>query len=482
MSGARPKKRPNFFGKNNVQESYLDEMAVADILNMYRSIPIVKLARKSYLGKIFNEVFTVSIPQMGISTTIEMSKIFEIHWIPFLKKVWDWCQQIGICPWYLKKMGKHYIPVVPEIELGYIGIVMNAKHEYEYNWYWSHGTSVDQELKVFWVVTENKPGNDGTINSPLASLLASYRSLLILQKSQDIAAKQKARPVHILEYTPNLKTSVNDNLAHHSAEFGAKAAGIGAERRMQAYNLEIRQKTATLYKQMRETQNANLQRSTVQPTMWTDTPEDLMEEMDAGLTNRTVALRPDFHYKSAAEPSLVQDYYKAELQFNTMAAAVMDFSLELLTPTGSARSQNIAGAESFQNSRNKDGTSFFASIIKTVFLEAYYDVIKAGMDENREWQMSRYKSRNAPVLFPELDIQVDMANSSLVSYEDLRQMRMDGLITQEVMGKHVFKGKNMPEQDRAALAWPDNIPKELLVKPQQQQQKKPVKKKAKTNE
>jgi hypothetical protein len=218
--------------------------------------------------------------------------------------------------------------------------------------------------------------------------------------------------------------------------------------------------------------------------MWTDTPNNLMEEMDAGFTNRTVALRPDFHYKSAAEPSLVQDYYKAELQFNTMAAAVMDFSLELLTPTGSARSQNIAGAESFQNSRNKDGTSFFASIIKTVFLEAYYDVIKSGMDENREWRMSRYKG-NAPVLFPELDIQVDMANSSLVSYEDLRQMRSDGLITQEVMGKHVFKGKNMPEQDRVALAWPDNIPKELLVNPnkqQQQQQKKPVKKKTKTSD
>lgn len=483
MSGARPKKRPNFFGKNNGQETYLDELAVADILNMYNSIPIIKLARKSYLGKIFNEVFTVSIPQMKISTNTEMSKIFEMHWIPFLKKVWDWCQQIGICPWYLKKMGKHYIPVVPEMELGYVGIVVNAQHEYEYLWYWSHGTAVDQERKMFWVVTENKPGSNGTIKSPLASLLPSYRSLLILQKAQDIAAKQKARPVHILEYTPNLKTSVNDNLVHHQADFGQKAAGIAADRRMQAYNLEIRQKTANLYKHLRETHQANLQQTSVQPTMWTDTPENLLEEMDAGLSNRTVALRPDFHYKSAAEPSLVQDYYKAELQFNTMAAAVMDFSLELLTPTGSARSQNIAGAESFQNSRNKDGTSFFAGVIKTVFLKAYYDVIKQGMDENREWQMSTYKQMNAPVLFPELDIQVDMANSSLVSYEDLRQMRMDGLITHETMGKHVFKGKNMPEQDRVALAWPDNIPKDLLVPPnKQQQQKKPAKKKTKTSD
>src|SRR5262249_45164514 len=149
---------------------------------------------------------------------------------------------------------------------------------------------------------------------------------------------------------PNARTANNDELTHLVADFG-KAAGITKARRDQMRNQEIRVKTAELYKQLQETHNANTVRGAVQPTMWSDTPEQVLEEMDAGFSNRVVALRPDWHYKPAQTPTLVADFYAAESQFNMMAAAIMDFSLELLQATGQSRSQNVEGAQQFENNR-----------------------------------------------------------------------------------------------------------------------------------
>lgn len=458
------------FGASRPEEAALDEGTVQDLLTMYNNVPVIKIARKSFLSMTLSEPFTFSIPALGLVSNKEMEKIIQSFWMPWLRTVYDWVKLFGVCPYYFKKTNgpkAHNIPIVPNIELGYITVVVNKDHELEYKWYWNHGTNSEQETKMLWIITEDKPDKNGRIRSPLVSLLPNYRSLLKLQRSQDVASTQAARPVHIMEFTPNAKTANNDELTHLVADFG-KAAGITKARRDQMRNQEIRVKTAELYKQMQNTHNANTIRSTIQPTMWTDTSEQLLEEMDAGFSNRVVALRPDFHYKAAQAPSLVGDYYAAEAAFNMVAAALMDFSLELLQATGQSRSQNVEGAQHFENNRMQETTAFFRSVLQPALVIAYRDQFEQGMDDARNWRISKLKGdpNNVSILYPELDVVVDLSGSTVTGYDELREMLYDGLITQETFGTTVFKQRNMPIEQMVNLKMPDNVDERRLFKPE----------------
>lgn len=473
------------------EETALDEATIHDLRDMMRNSAALVLARKSFLAKTIGEPFTFSIPAIGIKSNSDMEKIITSFWMPWLRKVYDWTQMLGICPYYFVKLKgtEHMIPVVPEMDLGYIAVSISKEHQLEYKWYWSHGTNTEQQKDMLWILTEAKPGKDGTINSPLASLLPTYSSLMKLKRSQDIVVVQRARPVHIMEHMRSNASGKNDDLTHLVADFGAKAAGISKARREASIQQNIRVKTAELYKQLQAAHNANTIKTTLQPTLWTETPADTLEEMDAGFSNRVIVTREDFKYVQAAKPDVVVDYYKAEMQFNTMAAAVMGFSMEILTPVGNARSQNVSGPLDFENDRIREQSNFYVGILKSALIIAYKDQFRQVMDDARNWRITKLGGDpdKVGVLFPELDVQIDMSSASVTTYDELKAMHMDGLITKETMGNHVFKNKNLPMEQLVTLEWPDKVPKEMLVKPQQQKEKEkakaqPPKKKAKVVE
>ncbi|MBX9637246.1 MAG: hypothetical protein K2Q45_06815 [Nitrosomonas sp.] len=452
----------------NNDEKCLNADTLRDIGDMVRECPAIGMARESFLAKAIGEPFSFSIPAIGIVSNKDMEKIIRARWLPFLRKVYDWCQYVGVCPYYFVKLEgtEHKIPKVPEMDLGYVTVSVTAKHELEWNFYWSHGTVSERQKDMLWIVTERHPSKDGTINSPLASLLPSYSSLLKVKKAQDIAVVQRARPVHIMEHVRNNFGDRNDDLTHTTADFGAKAAGISKARREAMIQQNIRVKTAELQKQLQAAHNANTMKSTLQPTLWTETPEDTLEEMDAGFGNRVVITRQDFKYREAAKPDIVVDYYKAETQFNTMAAAVMGFSMELLTPVGNSRSQNVQGALDFENGRIRTQCNFFVSVLESALVIAYREQFRQVMDDARNWRISRLGGDpdKVAVLFPELDVQIDMSPASMTTYDELKAMHMDGLITKETMGMHLFKNKNLPFEEMVTLQWPDKVPKEMLVK------------------
>ena len=458
------------FGSNQSEEVALEEGTIMDLLGMLNSVPIFKIARRSILAMVLSEPFTFSIPALGLTSSGDMEKIIGAFWMPWLRKVYDWVKLLGICPYYFKKTKgpkPHKIPIIPDMELGYITVVVNSEHELEYKWYWSHGTHTEQQTDMLWIITEDKPTKSGQIKSALASLLGDYRSLLKLQRAQDIASTQAAKPVHIMEFTPNARTAVNDDLTHMVADFG-KAAGITKARRDQMRNQEIRVKTAELYKQLQETHNANTVRSTTQATMWCDTSEQLLEEMDAGFSNRVVALRPDFHYKSAAAPTLVGNYYAALGTFNMLAAAQMDFSMESLQATGQSRSQNVEGAAQFMNGRGKELSTFFRNILQVAIVLAYKEQFQEVMDKARNWKIENFGGDPNVVtyLYPELDVVVELTSASASSYEDFKELWMDGLLTQEQFGKHAFNARNVPLNHLVTLPYPDGIAKERVLKPE----------------
>lgn len=456
---------------------------------MYNDYGVFKLARNSFLAMTLAEPFTFSIPAIGVVSNSDMEKIISAYWMPWLRKVYVYCKLFGLCPYYFEKRREikgHRLPVVPDMDKGFITTIINEDtHRTEYKWYWSHTTTTQYEKNMFWIVTEDAPDAYGRINSQMRSLLEDYRAMVKLRTSQNICATQRARPVHLIEHVPEKFGGTSDDLSHLNANFGAAAGITKARREMQKQN-EVRIRTEELYKQLADVQRKNSELNTIQQTLWTDTPGTLLEEMDAGFNNRVVVMRPNFRYVQAAKPELVGDYQAASSAFDMKAAAVWDFAMELLTPTGSSRTQNVQGSERFENDRIKENTSFFLAVVKPALVEAYREQFTQAMEEARNYRVTTLKGdpNLVPFLYPELDVQVDMSSSTVSTYDHMRQMWYDGIISKETFGKHVFRNSNIPQEQMEMFGFPDGVPKELLIKGFGEGEKaaaKPPKKKAKSS-
>lgn len=467
-------------------EESLDMEAISDILHMYRNTPAIKVARESFLSMTLCGPFSFSIPKMGISSNNDMQQIISRYWMPWLRSVFDWIKLIGVCPYYFKKLKgqeAHQVPCVPDIELGYITVYVSEQHEVNYRFYWNHGQQSQEEKAMLWIKSDHSPTREGTIRSALASLLPQYRTILVLQRALETVATQRSKPTHILEYKPGGETAKNDHLTTLVANFGERAAGMSKARQEHARNMDIRVRTSELFKQMSAVQTANTQQNmaTTQKLMWTDSTLDQIERADPGFATRTIPLQPDFHYVQTAKAEIVSDLEKHMSSFNMIAAAVMDFALELIQPTGSARTQNVKGSERFENERIKEALNFFSFIARTAIVIAYRKQFEEGMAEAKAWVANRKGGDPNRIadMYPELDVVVDMSCTPMLQYADLRDMWQDGIMKKEDFAHHAFHMRSLPHEQINISDWPDHYPRELLVKPTNTKGQEPPKKKKK---
>ena len=474
-----------FKGVDYKEEVNLDAEAIADIVKMYHSMPNIMIARDAFLSMVLSGPFTVDIPKLGLHSNKDLEAIIVRYWIPFLRRLYDYRKILDLIPYYFERHGLDEVPVIPDLELGSISVTITKKHRLKYIWRWNHGFQQEEEKKMYWIIGDHPPARDGSIRSPMASLLTHYRTLLILQKSLEIVSEQAAHPTHILEYRPSPTTARNDDLTTLVANFGEKAAGMSKARQEAARSHEIRVRTAELIKQTQAIQESNLLNAggvASKRLMWTDLNSDVAERMDSGLTTRMFPLRPDYYYVSPQKPTLVGDY-QAHLQaFNTMASAIMDFSIELIQPTGSAKTQNIKGSERFENERVKETISFFIGVVRDAFIIAYEKDLKETFADVKSWRTRRGDPHSVAELYPELDVEINMSCTPFVDYDGLKQMWTDGIMDKEAFAGHAFHMRSLPAEQMQVREWPNKIPREMLIKETKDKQSitKPPKKKNKT--
>jgi len=456
----------------NVSEVRLNENAVRDLVTIYRTTPVIKVARNAIMSMVLCGPFAFSIPKLGIVQTNDMDTIIQHFWMPWLRKVFDWYKMFGICPYYLERpnsKSSHQVPVIPDVEMGYITVSVDKRHRKRFRWYWDHGTTASEEKRMLWIVGDDSPTIDGTIQSPMASLVIAYRSLMILRGSQDDAAVQSAHPPHVFEYHPPKSASGNDDLVHMNAQFGPKAAGVARVRQNEMESREMRIRRSELFQQLKDTfrKNRGMDPAAKKGRMlWSETSEDVMIRHNPGLFERGVPLPADYKYTSVTKPTLVADVEKAATAFNMMAAAVMNFPLEMILPTGHARAQNIQGSLRFVNEGIKEWLAFFTSVAQTALVIAYKAEFDTIMSEAKRQYVNRRGGDPWDVaqLYPEIDVKVIMQCTPIMSYQELSQMHMDGIMKKEDFAAHAFHMRALPKSEISITMWPDMVSKELLIK------------------
>lgn len=459
-------------GSGDEVEAPLDRAAVKDLLEIYNR-PAIRAARNALLSMVLPGPFYFSIPKLGVYNNEEMRQLIDLYWMPWARQLWDGCRLFGVCPYFFVKRGDHMIPQVPDFTLGTMAVLTNTKtREVSYKWYDTQQQDAAKDIR--WAVTEFAPTADGTIRSACACLLPDYRSLVKIRHAQDVVVTQRAHPPHIIEMVPDPKAGQDQDLMYMRADYG-KAAGIGQQRLEEARQAETRQRTAALKQALRATQAANLQAATVQRTVWTDTPEAVLDEMDAGFGNRVVVLKEHLRYKESTKPDLVADYEKAAKAFDALAAALMDSNVEFFTPSGGSNARAHQGQliTRFTNARIREQSQFLERHIHAAIIYAYRTQFRDVMEKAFTWRTRNKDADEVIMLYPELDVRIHMPSSSTVSYEELQAMRVDGLVTQETMTRYLAQDKNMPVEDFVTLKYPDNVPEEMLLHPPPGIKKKP---------
>jgi len=464
-SASATTKTPKFFAGSGISEVRLDQYALLDVYGMLNNTPISKVAIKSIMARVFTNSFTFSIPAMGLESNAAMDSLIEKYWMPWCKEVFIRTLAEGICPYYFKVVAGHPIPKVPGTDKGYTTVSVNEKtNDSEYKWYYTTSTQDKPAPEMYWITTADAPDCEGNLRSPLATLLSNYRSLLKLQRAQDVCVTQSSRPIHIVEDVPSARSATDaaNNMASMEPGFSDAAAGISKLRREAEQNMRIRARTAELYRHFNKVNEMN--KVTPKKTLFSDLPEDLADEVDAGWGTRVVAFLPGKRYVAAKPPTMVGDYYKALAQFNMEIAAVIGFSIERLTPTGSARSQNAEAAADFENDRIRDYGKFFQRVIQTAIVIGYKQRFAKAMNDARMMRINNLHEDpdKISVLYPELDVEVTLASTLITNDAIWEWAHTKGLMTKETMGRHVFKNNGIPEEEMVVLDKPDKTPVEMI--------------------
>lgn len=423
----------------------LDSNQLADLINMWHSEPVFHLAHTFFMSVTLCGPFEFSIPRMKLKNKKDLNPIIESYWIPWQKMAWKIVSMIGVCPYYFANINEHSVPMIPELDMGTIYIQTTKQHTREYKWRYN---DQQHDTNMYWITGLYPPSAMGKLRTAIAALLPQYKTILVLQDALQKAAVQNSEPTHILEHHPPAATATNDDLTHLVATFGEKSAGLSKARMEEARANEIRVNMANMLKQMNEVHRSNLRNGAMsnKKLMWTDLEEDVVERMDAGMTNRTFPLSPFYKYVQSSRANVVADLNAHRHTFILAAAAAMDFAIEFIQPTGSARTQNIKGSERYENERIKDAVRFFTTITKQALIIAYGAQFNQAFDEARGWQIPKKNLNTNRIveLYPELDVQVELACTPFVSYDDLKQMWLDGILNKEDFAHHVFHTRGLP--------------------------------------
>ena len=185
-----------------------------------------------------------------------------------------------------------------------------------------------------------------------------------------------------------------------------------------------------------------------------------------GLFERSYPLRPDYRYVQAATPKTLADFEKLEKHIDTKAASVMDFPLELIQASSSARgASNVQGNIRYINEQIKATLKFFTRITKLVYIQVYGDVLQRQYDLFVHLNRRAFKNnRTLMDLYVDSDIVVEMQCNPIISVGDIQNLHMIGVMDKDTMAEHAFAQYALPKSQIKVREWPDKVPKELLVK------------------
>jgi hypothetical protein len=445
-------------------ETRLDTATERDLWEAFHRLPYIQVSRSAFIGMVLECPPEIKLKSFPLAQSEEMQMLLKLYWLPWLQNMYIWIKIFGICPWYVKRLRgtPHSIPVVPPFGSGYMTTHMDAKtHEQVFHWYWTNTTEPEPNMFFeFGPSALQKPTLAGEFTSAMSALLDEYRTIKIVRQATEIATYHQARPQHIFEFHPPRNNPGDDNLVNLEA-FGEKIAGSVQRQQEALRGAKMTLRADQLYDSVLRASAANKGvqlKFGASPIMQSEERGQQWERENAGMIDRGIPLRPDFHYKTAAQPKLGISLDAIAKRLDMLSGSVMDFPIQLIQAAGTKTSANVSGLLRFVNERIKDWITYFEMATKRAYLLLYGKVIQEGLD-----QVVRARRRKlGPVqmieLYASTELEVHMPCTPLASYDQLKQMWMDALWKKKTFAKHAANLYGVSDSDLAVTEEPDMMP------------------------
>lgn len=252
----------------------------------WNNIPALRLAVREVKDKLLDLPFDVTLGakdmgQLGLTEETK-TRIVKRYWMPWIQKVYDYKQMLGVVPYYFvasekvrshgaaaavvhaaKKTDKrrsgrgkddpehsgdddddddnrahrrrktpkkadrdthhvvHFVPIVPDIFSGYIETYLdNLQQTYRWTWNDDVGTALAGRIdpRMCWIVTD-PPTLRGDLTSTISVLLDDWKHIRHLYTADAIVAHQLAHPMHVVEFHPNLNHAANSQYEGQTDRF-----------------------------------------------------------------------------------------------------------------------------------------------------------------------------------------------------------------------------------------------------------------------
>lgn len=418
---------------------------VQDVFEIYHKHPYIKTTRDAFMSMTLHSPPVVTFHRgKGKGTeedpTEELKLILKMYYVPFLENIYDWIKTVGVCPWYFETIRDtgHRVPIVPPVGSGYIVTLLNDKHKQEFRWYWNDGGKYDR--KMYFEKKDHVPTLNGSLTSPISSLLQEWKTLKVIRQSTELVAYRQARQQHVFEYHPPRNQVGDDNITTLES-FGEKIAGgvMMAQERLQDAKITVR--TDALYRAMLETSSANrgMQRTFgVGPFLRSEEQGEQWERENASVIDYALTMKPDFSYKPVPTPKLDIKLQEISQRFDHASSAVMDVPLQMIDSSGRV-SSNMQGIMRFVNERIKEWLSFFEQVTKKVFLLSYGKILEESIQRQPYKMIQQFTTDQS--------IEVHIPVTPVATYGDLKQAYTDELYKKETFAEHAFNSLGLPKED-----------------------------------
>lgn len=425
-------------------ETHIIATEVQDVFEIYHKHPYIKTTRDAFMSMTLHSPPVITFHRKGANSiedaTDELKLILKMYYVPFLEDIYDWIKTVGVCPWYFETIRDtgHRVPIVPPVGSGYIVTLLNDKHKQEFRWYWNDGGKYDR--KMYFEKKDHIPTLNGSLTSPISSLLQEWKTLKLVRQSTEMVAYRQARQQHVFEYHPPRNQVGDDNITTLES-FGEKIAGgvMMAQERLQDAKITVR--TDALYRAMLETSAANrgMQRKFgTGPFLRSEEHGDQWERENASVIDYALTMKPDFSYKPVPTPKLDIKLQEITQRFDHAASAVMDVPLQMIDSSGRV-STNMQGIMRFVNERIKEWLSFFEQVTKKVFLLSYGKILEESI-QRQPYKMLRH-------LTTDQSVEVHIPVTPVATYADLKQAYKDELYKKETFAEHAFNALGLPAED-----------------------------------
>lgn len=413
----------------------IDAQMFKILWDMYDGDATIINARTSILARVLHKPFSFEIPALGLKADENMENLIKEHYMPWLADCADWYNILHVIPYFFDHVHGIPIPRTPEKKAGRIVRLNQEKRRPKFRWYWN-GDQQSHDSRMRWYIGPRCPDMEGVIRTGLVSLVPLYRLCTRLLEASTNVVVQRSRPTHLLERRPPANArNLDDRLSNLTAEFGARAVGATRTRQEEARAADERLKQKRIQSsiiQQQEKQTFGM--ATLQPVFDSDTFTTLFNETDSGFATRMFTLPEDCTYREPGKPDVPLSYLDIKRKFDSQVSALMNYPLELIEPSaGIGKAAALGGAETFVNDRIRDMATLFANIAHQAITDAYrpqFEKLFEGKD-----------------MHPKFDVHISMAVTSNIPDDTLLLLHEKGLMSQETLGKYMFRNHNIPLED-----------------------------------